>query len=393
MTTDELPAPPPIEGLCDPRFARVKSAFAMNFAERGDLGAAVAVTLGGVPVVDLWGGVADKTAGRAWAKDTIVNVFSTTKGLTAICAHRLVDEGRLDLEAPVAKYWPEFAQAGKGAITVRMLLSHRAGLPAVREPLPPEALFDWDTMTNALAGETPWWEPGTKHGYHAITFGWLVGEVIRRVSGVSPGTYFREKIAAPLGLDIHIGLAEADDARCAELRQARREPSIEPSVAERIMADPTSMLAKTFINPVTLALPGTTMSRPWRGAELPSVNGHATARSLADLYGALASGGSARGVRVLSPESIARCGEERSLGKDAVLEVSTRFGDGFMLSQPTARMGRGPHSFGHPGAGGSLAFADPDARIGFAYVMNRMGTSLLVDPRAAALIEAVYASI
>jgi CubicO group peptidase (beta-lactamase class C family) len=391
--------PTSIEGFCDPRFSRVKSAFETSFAERGELGAAVALYLGGVPVVDLWGGLADKTKNRPWQRDTLVNVFSTTKGLTAICAHRLVDEGRLDLDAPVATYWPEFAQAGKGAITTRMLLSHRAGLPAVREPLPPEALFDWETMTTALAKETPWWEPGTTHGYHAISFGWLVGEVIRRVSGMSPGTYLRCEIAEPLGLDLHLGLAEADDARCAELRPSRQAPSGEPSVAERIMADPTSMLAKTFINPVTLALPGTVSSRAWRGAELPAVNGHATARALAALYGALASGGSSprasgKGdVRVLSAASIARCGEERSVGRDAVLDVSTRFGDGFMLSQSATRMGRSPRSFGHPGAGGSLAFADPDAQIGFGYVMNRMGSSILVDPRASALIDAVYASL
>ena len=383
----------PIEGECDPRFSRVREAFAENFEAGRELGAAVAVTINGRKVVDLWGGHTDKARERPWKTDTLVNVYSTTKGWTSICAHRLVDEGKLDLDAPVAHYWPEFAQRGKERIAVRSLLDHRAGLPAIRQTLPPEALFDWGTMTTALAAEEPWWEPDTQHGYHAVTFGWLVGEVLRRAAGVTVGTYFRDAIARPLGLDAHIGLAEVDDARCADLRPAPRSEAAGPSLLERIMAAPDSMTAKAFTNPISMVLPGTVGSRAWRGAELPSVNGHATARALARLYGALACGGAQDGVRVLSPESIARCHTERSRGVDAVLGVPTRFGLGFMLSQEGEAFGPGARAFGHTGAGGSVAFADPDGHVGFGYVMNRMGTTILIDPRAARLIDAVYACL
>jgi CubicO group peptidase (beta-lactamase class C family) len=382
----------PVAGHNDSRFSRVREVFEASLHDRGELGASVAVTIDGQPVVDLWGGTADKDTGRAWERETLVNVFSTTKGFTAMCAHRLVDQGLLDLEAPVARYWPEFASNGKEDIRVQSLLDHRAGLPAVKETLPPDALFDWSAMTRALAAEAPWWTPDTQHGYHAVTFGWLVGEVIRRASGRTMGAYFREEIAGPLGLDVHIGLGASEDARCAELRPAAQRPT-EPTLFNRIMTAPDSMTAKAFTNPITMLMPGTFGSRAWRAAELPSVNAHATARSIARLYGALACGGEQDGVRVLSGESIARGRTERSRGMDAVLGVSTRFGLGFMLPQPEARFGPSVSTFGHPGAGGSIGFADPEARVGFAYVMNRMGGSLLLDPRAAALIDAVYTSL
>src|SRR5271154_5453584 len=206
-----------IEGTCDAQFARVKEAFAENFEKRNEYGATVAVTIAGKPVLDLWAGHADKARTRPWTRDTLVNVFSTTKGLTAICAHRLADQGKLDFDAPVARYWPEFAQNGKDRIPVRYLLNHRAGLPAIRKQLPEDAAYDWHVMTTALAAEEPWWEPGTRHGYHALTYGWLVGEVIRRISGMSIGRYLREHIAGPLGLDFKIGLAPDDEARAAEV--------------------------------------------------------------------------------------------------------------------------------------------------------------------------------
>ncbi|MCZ6465409.1 MAG: serine hydrolase [Proteobacteria bacterium] len=268
---------PPVHGDCDPRFAAVERAFRENFASEGDraeVGAAVAVTWKGEPVVDLHGGFADQAKTRPWERDTIVNVFSTTKGMTALCAHRLIESGALDLDAPVADVWPEFAQAGKADIPVRHLLNHRAGLPAVKELLPPEALYDSDAMASALAAQEPWWKPGEKHGYHALTYGWLIGEVVRR-------------------------------------------------------------------------------------------------------------------------DSIARCSVEESFGADAVLQIHTRIGLGFMLSQdrPGAAFGPNPHTFGHPGAGGSVGFADPDAQIGFGYVMNRMGPHILLDPRATALIDALYSSL
>src|SRR5438093_5263352 len=206
-----------IDGTCDSGFRRVREAFAENFEQRGEVGAAVAITIEGRPLVDLWGGALDAKRTRPCTRDTIVNVYSTTKGVTAMCAHRLVDQGKLDLEAPVSRYWPEFAQAGKDRLPVRYLLSHQAGLPAVRRPLPPEALFDWDSMCGALAEQEPWWAPGTKHGYHAMTFGFLVGEVIRRITGLRPRDYVRAQLAEPLGIDFQIGLAESDDHRVAEM--------------------------------------------------------------------------------------------------------------------------------------------------------------------------------
>jgi CubicO group peptidase (beta-lactamase class C family) len=382
-----------MHGTVDARFSRVRDVFAENFAAHGDVGAGVAVTLDGKLVVDLWDGFSDKGKTRPWTESTLANVFSVTKGWTAVCAHRLVDQGKLDLDRPVAAYWPEFAQGGKSELPVRALLDHRAGLPAIRELLPPEALFDWNAMTAALAKETPWWTPETKHGYHAVTYGWLVGEVIRRVSGKTPGAYFRDEIAGPLGLDAHIGLAAEDDARCADLRFIRRAKDASPTIAQRLMAAPESMAARAFTNPAALVMPDIALSRAWRGAELPSINGHGTARANARLYGALACGGVIDGVRVLSRESIDRARAERSNGEDAILGVPTRFGLGFMLSEPEAAFGPNEGTFGHPGMGGALGFADPAARIGFGYVPNMLGTHIQLDPRAMRLIDAVYASM
>jgi CubicO group peptidase (beta-lactamase class C family) len=382
-----------IEGTCDPRFERVKVAFAENFDNRNEYGAAVAVTVDGRQIVDLWGGHADKARTRPWVRDTIVNVFSTTKGLTAICAHRLVDQGRLDLDAPVASYWPEFAQAGKDKIPVRHLLNHRAGLPALRAPLADDAFYKWEVMTSALAAEQPWWPPGTRHGYHAITYGWLVGEVIRRITGKTPGRYFRDEIATPLGIDCHIGLDARDDERCAQMIQSPPPPPDQVNLFDYASKNPESVTAKAFMNPPTAMKLGAINARAWRGAEIPAANGHTTARALARLYGALACGGEVDGVRVLGPAAIQRCYTEESSGQDEVLLVPTRFSTGFMLTQPHDPIGPNAHPFGHPGAGGSLGFADPDARVGFDYTMNKMGPYILVDPRARALLEAVYASI
>jgi CubicO group peptidase (beta-lactamase class C family) len=382
-----------IEGTCEPKFNRVKEAFAANFDSGDETGAACAITLDGKPVVDLWAGYADKAQTRLWTRDTIVNVYSTTKGLTAICAHRLVDQGKLDLDAPVAKYWPEFAQAGKGKLPVRFLLSHRAGLPAVRKPLAPDALYQWDTMCAALAEQEPWWEPGTKHGYHALTFGFLVGEVIRRITGKTPGTYFRDELAQPLGLDAHIGLGAEHDARTADMIPSPPPGPDQPNLFAEAAKNPESVTAKAFMNPPVLIKPGLVNSREWRAAEIPAGNGHTTARALARLYGALGRGGEVDGYRVLTPRSIARCHDEQSRGPDEVLFISTRFGLGFMMSQPGASLGPNSRSFGHPGAGGSLGYADPDAKIGFGYTMNRMQASILIDPRATRLIDALYASL
>ncbi len=384
-----------INGHLEARFEPIKRVFEASLAAGEEVGAAVAITLHGEPVVDLWAGHSDQAKTREWQEDTIANVYSTTKGMTAICAHQLVDRGELDLDAPVSKYWPEFAQNTKQDLPVRWLLSHRVGLPAVKELLPPEALYDWDAMVSALAAQEPWWKPGQAHGYHAVSFGWLVGEVVRRISGRSLGRYFREEIAEPLGLDFMIGTPDEHHERIAEMSaMAMPEPEADgPNLGTAMLMDPEGMLARAFMNPPSMALGPNTAE--WRRAEIPAANGHGTARSLARVYGALANGGELQGVRVLTPQSIERCHTEQSRGPDEVLQISTRFGLGFMLSQGTrdTSFGPNPRAFGHPGAGGSLGFADPDTGIGFGYVMNKMGPSIVIDARAANLIEATYASL
>ncbi len=381
-----------VEGACDPRFSRVREVFVQNFSTCGETGAAVALTLDGRSVVDLWAGWADAERTRPWQRDTIVNVYSTTKGMTAICAHWLVDQGRLDLDAPVARYWPEFAQGGKERLPVRYLLSHQAGLPAVRESLPTTAMYDWSPMTTALAAQEPWWEPGTRHGYHAVTYGWLVGEVIRRISGKSVGTFFRDEVARPLDADFHIGLAAEHDRRTASLIPAPPPSPEQMDLFTEILKSADPMMLSVMFNPPIP--PDAVNTREWRAAEIPAANGHTNARALARVYGTLACGGSADGVRVLSRDSIERALTMQAEGRDAVLPLYTRFGLGFMLSTPTEKMGPNPRTFGHGGMGGSMAFADPDARLGFGYTMNEAHMGLwLIDPRAAALIDAVYAAL
>ena len=394
-----MPPAPGIRGHCDPRFAGVRAAFADNCERRDEIGAAVAVVVDGELVVDLWAGHADLARTRPWGRDTIANVYSCTKGMVAICAHRLIEEGRLDLDAPVADYWPEFAQAGKEQLKVRWLLSHRAGLAAVQQVLPGAALYDWNAMCAALAAQEPWWTPGTAHGYHALTFGWLVGELVRRITGRSLGTYFREEVAGPLGLDFHIGLPEAEHHRVAELSMlpppAPDDDDIQLGVM--IMSDPEGLPARAFLNPPSVGLG--VNNAAWRTAEIPGGNGHANARALARIYGVLARGGDENGFHLLDAASIERCRTEQSVGPDLVLQLSTRFGLGFMLSRdgpdgrPDARFGPSRGAFGHPGAGGSVGFADPETRVGFGYALNRLGPRILLDPRATTLIDAVYGSL
>lgn len=385
----------PIHGTCDGRFARVREVFTAQLEQPGEVGASVAVTLEGHPVVDLWAGHADAARTRPWGADTLVNLFSTTKGMAALCAHRLADQGKLDLDAPVARYWREFAQADKGTIPVRWLLDHSAGLVAVDEPLLPAALFEWDTMCAALAAQAPWWEPGTAHGYHAMTFGWLVGEVVRRVSGRSVGAYFRDEIAGPLGADVFIGTPAEHDARIAELI-----PSALPKPGEggddliaRMLASAKPYALKAFLNPPISA--DTFNGRAWRGAEIPAANGHGSARGIARVYTALANGGAADGVRVLSPEQIDRARAEQCSGPDLVIPLlPTRHALGFQLGTDAEPIGTAPGGFGHAGAGGSLGFAHPEARVAFGYAMNRMEAGLfLIGPRATALMDAVFESL
>jgi len=383
----------PISGWNDPQFDAVREAFATNFAEHGELGAAVSVYLHGEPVVDLWGGWYTPEREREWDRNTLVNVFSTTKGLAAFCAHRLAEEGRLDFDAPVAQYWPEFAAAGKESIPVRWLLSHRAGMAAIRRPLVMEDMFDWDTMTAALAEQEPWWTPGEQHGYHALTYGWLVGEVVRRIDGRSIGSYWREEFAAPLGLDAHIGTGPEFDGRISTLMDAPVDPEA-PDLID-LFGGPDTVGAAAFSNP-PLAGPdeeNITASRGWRGAEIPAANGHATARALARVYGGAANGGAIDGIHVISQETLDNALVEQSFGPDACLQIETRFGLGWMLTSEFMPLGPNPRAFGHPGAGGSLGYADLDAGIGFGYTMNQMQQNLSGDPRVNGLIDALYASL
>ncbi|MGH7366994.1 MAG: serine hydrolase domain-containing protein [Candidatus Rokuibacteriota bacterium] len=381
------------EGHCEPRFAAVREAFSRNFAERGDLGAAVCVYVDGTPVVDCWGGHADPTSARPWTADTLVSVASTTKGMVALCAHMLAERGKLDLDAPVARYWPEFGQAGKRDIPVRWLLSHRAGLPAIRRDLPTEALFDRAAMTHALAETDPWWTPGTTHGYHAITYGYLVGEVIRRVDGRTVGRFLREDVTGPLCADF--GVPEDADGRVARVLPAPPAGPGERTLWDTLVADPASVSGRTFLNPPRP--PDLVNARAWRAAEVPAANGHTSARAVARLYAALARGGELDGVRLLGPATIDAAIAEQSVGRDMVLTVPTRFATGFMLGMPGGFFvcGPGRRTFGHPGQGGSVGFADPDARVSFGYVCNQYlsGTVKHPDLRVSSLVDAVYRAL
>ena len=385
---------PVIEGSCDPRFLAVRACFERNFGELREIGAAVAIHVGGRCVVDVWGGQRER--GQAWTPDTLVNVYSTTKGLAALCVQHLIDHGELDLDERVAVYWPEFAAHGKGAILLRTLLGHAAGLPAIAQKLPHSALYQHEVMARALADTPPAWEPGTAHGYHAQTFGFLVGELVRRVTGTTLGTYLREHIAGPLQADVHIGLAAENDSRVAKVTRPLHEPT--PPGEVDLLAlwkrEPDSLSARAFNNPAPQ--PGAATTRAYRAAELPSSNGHATALGLSRVYAALSGGVPsavhATGAGVFTRACRERCAEEYAFGPDLVLRVPTRFGPGFMLSQPegSGRFGPNLRSFGHPGMGGSLGFADPDLELGFAYVMNRAGAGILIDERARRLIDATY---
>ncbi len=380
---------PEIRGWCDARLAGVRRALAENFRLHGELGAAVAITIEGRLVVDLWAGWTDRARTRAWQRDTLVNVFSVGKAMATVCLLLLVERGQVDLDARVARYWPEFAAAGKGDITVRMLLCHRAGLPAVRRPLPALAMYDWERMTFALAQEEPWWEPGQQHGYHVNTFGFLVGEIVRRVSGESVGTFFRGAVADPLAADFHFGMGPEHDGRIADYLFADTPPQI---VDAQDDAERRFLLGCVYMNPPGLSGLGTVNTRAWRAAEMPSTNGHATARGVARIYSALACGGAVDGVRLLHAETLEQAIAEASCGLDVVLHRPSRFGLGFQLTQPASPLGPNPHSFGHFGAGGALGFADPDARLAFAYTMNQAGPRFQ-NPRTRALIAAAYAAL
>jgi CubicO group peptidase (beta-lactamase class C family) len=377
-----------IQGDCAPRFAAVREAFAANFAAGREVGASFAASVDGRLVVDLWGGHADAARTRPWERDTIVNVWSVTKAMTSLTAHVLVDRKLLDVDAPVAEYWPEFAQAGKGKVTVRHVLSHQAGLAAIRTPLPRDAFYDWECMTGALAAETPWWEPGSTSGYHALTFGFLVGEIVRRITGRTLGAFLHDEITAPLGADFHIGLAESEDARVAEM--------IPPTAAEAKAAgpqaqiDPESMLGKLMRNP--LVTPPMANQPAWRRAEVPAANGHGNARSIVRVLSALACGGTLDGERIIGAEALAAAIEPQWTGRDLVLNIPMRWALGFMRSSDVLPLGPNPRCFGHGGWGGSLGIADADGRVAWAYVMNKMSPGTTGDSRAAQMLAALYSA-
>ncbi|MWV13102.1 serine hydrolase [Pseudomonas sp. R-28-1W-6] len=375
-----------IQGHFDLRFEALKDAFAELFNDPQERGAALCVQIGGDTVVDLWAGVADKDGEQAWHSDTILNLFSCTKTFAAVAALQLVGEGKLDLDVPVAHYWPEFAAAGKARITTRQLLAHTAGLPALRELLPAEALYDWAQMTTALANEQPWWTPGEGHGYAAITYGWLVGEVLRRIDGRGPGESIAARIARPLGLDFHVGLADSEFARVAHI--ARKKGELGDAAAQRLlrcmMSEPTAMSTRAFANPPSIL---TSTNKPeWRRMQQPAANGHGHARSLAGFYAGLLDG------RLLEAELLNEMTREHACGEDKTLLTRTRLGLGCMLDQAevaNATYGLGRKAFGHPGAGGSVGFADPEREVAFGFVTNSLGPYVLMDPRAQKLARAL----
>ena len=374
-----------------PGFERVRNAFAANFEQHGDVGAAFSLYHRGVKVVDLWGGVADVETGRPWVEDSIVLVFSSTKGATAICAHLLAQRGELDLDAPVAEYWPEFAAAGKQDIPVRWLLSHEVGLPVFDNPMTAEEWLSWEAPVKALAAQRPVWEPGTAHGYHAGTYGWLVGEVVRRISGKSVGTFFADEVAGPLGLDFWIGLPESEESRVVPMIGIDLQDS---DVDEQALTERRRTLLETARDPDSLLnRPSTTTapdmnSRAFHAAEIPAGNGITDARSLARMYASLIGDG-VDGVRLLNDETVARASTEQANGRDEVMGIETRFGLGFSLDGTYG----GESAFGHGGAGGSLGFADPKAEIAFGYVMNKMQLVANDDPRTLNLIAAAHESL
>jgi CubicO group peptidase (beta-lactamase class C family) len=387
-----------VDGDVAQGFEQVRDAFSGNFERRGDVGAAVCVYHRGHKVVNLWGGLADAATGRPWAADTLQLVYSATKAATATCVHLLARRGQLDLDRSAAYYWPEFAVEGKADIPVRWLLSHRAGLPVIDHPMPLAGLLAWDPMTAALAAQRPVGAPGTAHGYHGRTFGWLVGEVIRRVSGRSVGTFFAEEIAAPAGLDFFIGLPAAERGRVSRMiiddppgpEAVGRIPVDQiPEQFRGLLAaftDPGSLMNRAF----ALSTPDIDFNDPAaQAAEIPSSNGICTADGLARLYAGLI--GAVDGVRILDAGTTTAAIAEQVAGTDRVLLVPTRYASGFMLPTDEAPLG-GPSSFGHPGRGGSLGFADPESGIAFGYVVSHIRQDMN-DTRATELVDALRACL
>ena len=379
-----------VQGYFDLRFEAVRDAFGALFDGTQQRGAGLCVQIGGETVVDLWAGVADNQGGQVWHSDTVVNLFSCTKTFTGVAALQLVEEGKLQLDEPVGRIWPEFAVNGKETITLRQLLCHRAGLPAIRRPLAAEALYDWDVMTAALAAEEPWWTPGTDQGYAAMTYGWLVGELLRRVDGCGPGESIVRRTAVPLGLDFHIGLGDSEAHRVAYLTRTKNDfgDAAAQRLFKALMSEPESISVRAFNNPPSIMSSG---NKPeWRRMAQPAANGHGNARSLAGFYTGLLQG------KLLDESLLREMTSEHSAGQDRTLLAATRFGLGCWLDQPhvaNATFGMGEQAFGHPGAGGSVGFADPERELGFGFVTNTLGPYVLMDPRAQSLARSVAACL
>lgn len=376
----------PISGYCAEGFSAVRQAFEENFALGEETGASVSVWFKGATVVDLWGGYADAALTRPWQRDTIVNLMSITKAMTATCVHALSSRGLVDLDAPVANYWPEFAAAGKQNLLVRHILDHTAGLPIIEPPLPRGAIFDWAAMTKVLAAMEPIWRPGTTAAYHIRTQGFLLGEIVRRVTGGSIGAFFRQEIADPLGIDFHIGLPASEDGRCAEFIPARTG-----TIFDSAALVPDSLLARAGLQ---LPDPLDYNGADWRRAEIPSSNGHGNARAVMRFYAMLVNGGGLDGISILPPEAIEIATAERHNMTERVMGRTYHQTLGFLRnSPPIVPMGPNAEAFGHHGVGGSLGMADPVAGLSFAYAMNRMHARLDNGPRAGRLLGALYACL
>jgi len=378
-----------IHGFCEERFEPVKQAFAEHFKTGQDVGASFAVIIDGKFVVDIWAGYADAAKTRPWEKDTIVNVWSTTKVMAALCIHLLIDRGLIDLDAPVSKYWPEFAQAGKENIPVRYLLSHNSGMAGYDDKITLEDLYDWNLIVNKLASQKPWWEPGKHSGYHTTSFGYLLGELVRRITGKTLGTFFQEEVAKPLNIDFHIGFSEELDPRVADLIPLKK------TMLYRLMTSKivkflgrNKILVKSSFNPVVTGLDANT--RAWRAAEIPASNGHGNARSIAKVGAILACGGELDNIRLLSTQTVENSIEEQSYGKDLTSIKIIRWGLGWALTCEEDPIGLNPRAFTWGGLGGSKLIMDLDAKMSAAYAMNRMLFSLKGKPRADKLMSTLY---
>ena len=383
-----MPGAVPVDGFVDVRFEAVRDAFDANFEVHHELGGAVCVVVDGVVVVDLWGGHRDLGGTLPWQRDTIVDVFSVGKGLLAAGVARLVGRGAIDLDSPIASVWPEFAANDKGTVTLRHVLAHAAGLPAVRRRLEPGAMLSASTMRDALAGETPWWPPGTAHGYHVNTFGFLVGAVVERVTGRTVGDYLRDEVTGPLGADFVVGLRGVDLDRVAAFRWDLEAP---PESEPEGLAGMDLMRYNAYWNPSGLSGLGVVNTEAWRRCEHPSTNAHASARGVARLYDALLQRD--RDARELvEPSALREASTECVVGDDLVLGRPSRFGLGFQLTQPERPLGRTTSGFGHFGAGGSVGFCDPEDGLAFAYVTSDMGPRWQ-NPRNRGLMDSVLASL